>query len=503
MLTASVALVLALAFESRAEGGNADRDLPHAVKSDADSATIRALLEQGADVNAGDSGGATALLWAAQWDNVTTARLLIGAGAEVDAANDYGMTPLLMACTNGSAAMVTLLLDAAARPNQVDPSGVTPLMTAARVGNADVVRTLILHNADLHAQERLLGQTALMWAASEEHLDVVRVLLESGADPHVASASGFTPLLFAARQGNVPLVQLFLDHGVDINYAPPPPPRDDTPASSPRAAPRGAPECCASALHVATLRGHIELALMLLDQGADPNAMGPGYTPLHWAVSRAESAFVRDYAAVEGGEWSVLGGISDRNSKITLINALLTQGADVNARMTKSPPRFGAIGLAAISYAGGGSWAGATPLILAAVVADVEIMRLLVANGADPSLTTADGVTVLMAAAGFGLVEEETTTAEDAQLEAITLCLAWGHDVNTVNSAGNAALHTAALLGRNRVVQLLADNGAKLEQENETGRTPMMIAEQTLRGGMLALYHPDTVELLRELGAAR
>ena len=149
-------------------------------------------------MNARDPWGATALLWAAQWDNVATAHLLIDAGAEVDAANDYGVGPLAMACTNASSTIVAALLDAGADPDQANPSGVTPLMIAARGDNLKVMKALLAHDADVGATERVLGQTAWMWAISEKQTDVARLLLQAGAAPRARSKNGFTPLMFAA-----------------------------------------------------------------------------------------------------------------------------------------------------------------------------------------------------------------------------------------------------------------------------------------------------------------
>ncbi|MEE8129836.1 MAG: ankyrin repeat domain-containing protein, partial [Vicinamibacterales bacterium] len=112
---------------------------------------VRALLDEGIDVNAARADGATALLWAAHWDDLATAARLIRAGAHVNATDDHGVTPLARACENGSVAMVATLLAAHADANAAQASGLTPLMTAARTGTVAVVEALLAHGADVNA----------------------------------------------------------------------------------------------------------------------------------------------------------------------------------------------------------------------------------------------------------------------------------------------------------------------------------------------------------------
>ena len=170
------------------------------------------------DVNERQPDGATALLWTAQWNHLPTA-VLIRAGADVNAANAYGVTPLYFAATNGSAQMTELLLQAGADPNAALPTGETVLMTAARTGELATVQALLARGADVEARERDLGQTALMWALAERHVDVARLLIERGADVRVRSRSGFTPLLFAVRQGLPDGVTMLMAHGADVDEA--------------------------------------------------------------------------------------------------------------------------------------------------------------------------------------------------------------------------------------------------------------------------------------------
>ena len=190
---------------------------------------MMALLAQGVDVNTAQPDGATALHWAAHWNDVKTATRLIRAGARVNVPNDYGVTPLSLACGDATGAMVELLLAAGADPNLAWPSGETPLMTASRANNVGAVsalldygqeaRTLLARCVDVNAKEHSHGQTALTWALSQNHTEVARSLIAAGADVQARSDTGFMPLMFAARQGDIEAVRMLLDLGADVNAA--------------------------------------------------------------------------------------------------------------------------------------------------------------------------------------------------------------------------------------------------------------------------------------------
>src|SRR5437867_2143956 len=152
---------------------------------------VRSLLQQKADVNAPQSDGATALHWAARFDDVEMAELLIRGGADVKAANRFGVTPLALACINGNPAMIEKLLKAGADANAaLSELGETPLMMAAQTGKVDAVKLLLDHGANANAKEKSKGQTALMWAAAERHPAIVKMLVEHGADVNARSNSG-------------------------------------------------------------------------------------------------------------------------------------------------------------------------------------------------------------------------------------------------------------------------------------------------------------------------
>lgn len=457
--------------------GAADVRLVQAVKS-RDVQAAAALIKQNVDVNVRQPDGATALQWAAHWDDVHTAGLLLGAGADANAVNDYGVPPLTLAATNGSAPMIQLLVKGGANPNAALPTGETVLMTAARTGNLDAVRALLAAGAEVNRRENTKGQTALMWALSQQHLDVARVLIDRGAEVRSASRDGFTPLMFVARGGDVDAARLLLARGASAN---------DTAADG------------GTALLVATVRGHVELARYLLAQGADPNTEAAGYTPLHWAAGKWEGMLTSKDAGIVAppGEWQTLAGVPTRAGKIDLINALLAAGAHPNAQVTKDPPRFG-YSLFKMNLA------GATPLLLAAMVGDVEVMRLLVAHGADPQLRTKAGMSPLIMAAGFGRVTGETRVDQQMAVEAIRALLEWGADINETNPVGDTALHAAAYSGEDTIVRFLVDRGARVNTRNKNGQTPVAIAEgHYLLGTGMFLTNVSTVALLKSLGGTR
>jgi uncharacterized protein len=468
-----VAALLTLPASVDASG---DLRLVDAVRT-RDTKAVAGLIKERVDTRATAPDGSTALHWAAHWNDIDSAALLIRSGADVNAVNDYGMTPLIVACVDADDMMVGMLLKRGANPNLALPSGETPLMTAARTGKTEAMRLLLEQGAKIDAAERERGQTALMWAIAEGHRDAVRMLIANGANVRARSLGGFSALLFAARDGDLEMVRLLVEAGGDVNEA------DE----------RGA-----SALLVATVRGHVDLAKWLLEKGADPNADGSGYTALHWAAGTWESVITYDYPNAPG-EWQALAGIPTREAKRGLIKALLERGADVNARVTKPPLRHG-YSLYRGSYA-----VGATPFHLAAQVADVEIMRLLLANGADPTASTKDGTTALHAAAGIGRSEHESRVPESSYIEALKMVLELGGDTQAVNAAGWNALHTATYSGFDAMVQLLVDRGVPLDERTKAGNTALGIAEGDESAGTTGRFQsrPSTAALLRRLGAAR
>lgn len=491
----------------------ADRDLRlvNALKQQ-DRTAARALLNQsGVDVNTPQGDGATALHWAAHWDDLETAALLIRAGANTNAANSLGVTPLELASENGNRAMVELLLTAGANANAAHSNGRTVLMTAARAGHVEVMKQLVAHGADLNAQEPAKGQTALMWAIAEGHRDMVRLLVEQGADVRARSKAGFTPLLFAARMGDLESARLLVAAGADVNEAVP---KGNPGREGDVQRDRGV--LGVSALLMATVRGHVELAKFLLDQGADPNADSAGYSALHWAAGSWEwfrTATIGRVHSQDPADHSALFGLQG-SAKLEMVKVLLAHGADVNARVvtpryniTDNIPRDDSglvladdLGLDSVQSA---RLTGATPFALAAAAGDITLMRLFVEVGGDPQLSTREGTTPLMLAAGISRDLSGTFMTENRALEATRFVLELGADVNAVNDAGNTALHGAAHMRYERLIQLLVERGARLNVKNKDGQTPLTIAERRLQGGANPITNERSSagDLLRKLGA--
>jgi uncharacterized protein len=443
---------------------------------------VRSLIKQHVDVNAPQADGATALLWAAYWNDEKTVEALVAAGASVNATNRYGVTALSQACVNGNAAMVETLLKAGADANTFQAEGQTALMTAARSGSVEAAKALLDHGAEVNAKESWRGQTALMWAAAENHPAVVQLLVEKGAEVNARSAmfdfrglktkpgdvpmhfprGGLTPLLFAARNGHLDCVRILLAAGADTKLGDP----DGT-----------------TALILAIINGHYDTAAFLLEHGADPNAADEnGRAPLFSAVDMYEMYQSNRPAPQDNGKYGSL----------DIVKLLLAHGANPNAQLAKLlPPR------AVLDFPDMYLGEGATPFLRAAKSTDVPLMRLLLEKGADPKLTTKEHSTAVMMAAGMGY--HKTIRGGEQPMEALQLCLELGLDVNAINDRGETAVHAAAGQGSDKIVQLLADKGAKLDVKDKKGRTPVDVA-LGINADMVGVeVHESTAALLRQL----
>jgi len=454
-----------------------------------DTEALRTLVKQHANVNTPQPDGTTALHWAAHWNDLDAVKLLIAAGANAKAANRYGATPLSEAVVPGNAAMIEALLNAGADPKTLTTSGgETVLMTAARAGNIEAVKVLLSRGADVNAKENYRGQTALMWAAAERHADVVKVLLDHGADwkvvsqerdsrmPKLSAASSVTPMarggltafLFAARVGDIESGRAILEAGGDINQV-------DVDGTN--------------ALVVSVMNQHYSFAKFLLDRGADPNlADVKGRAALYAAIDARNE----DYSAMPARKGD------DPLPSLEVIKALLDHGANPNAKLIKNLP--GRSGMDAGDTALG---EGTTPLMRAARAGDAQVIRILLANlskPADPKLTTRDGSTAFLFAAGVGYRDKNTRGTESEALEAVQVLLEQHPDINQANNQGETALHGAALRGADTIVQFLVDHGAKLDVKTRRQFTPLDVAMGKSIVGQLPVPHDSTVALIRKLG---
>jgi ankyrin repeat protein len=531
-----------------------------------DRAAVQSLIQQKADLNATQSDGATAIQWAAYRDDLEMADLLIAAGADIKLANREGATPLYLASVHGSAAMIGKLLEAGADPNQLGPEGETPLMLAARTGNLDAIRVLLEHHADVNAKDKLRGTTALMWAADQSHPEAVKLLLAHGAA--VSAQSDIDTRNARNNLANTVKQRLHSSFGVLGKRGPgndgtPPPPapkpaaktatktspnseannaEDDVIAFFRRPAKKDGggltplvyaarEDCfdCAKALVeagadvnqrtfygwtpllVATQNRHYKLGQFLLEHGADPNlANKGGWTPLYLAT---------DNRNIEGGDYPVRAPDMDH---LDFIKLLIAKGANVNARIcgVESTPEECKGDSTETRTNFTMQWLfedGATPFLRAAQSGDVELMKLLLAHGADPKINTAHDVTPLAVASGIGWVEGVTYEWSPAEnTEAVKMCLDLGIDPNVADDEGRTALHGAAHKGQLEVIQMLVDHGAKLDAHDGgsrdsvngalLGKTWMPIdwARGLVRVGVQsAIAHPEAAALLAKLMTER
>jgi uncharacterized protein len=413
---------------------------------------IRSLVQRKADVNARQVDGTTALHWAVQANDLETCDLLIHAGANVSAANKIGATPLLLAATNGSAAIMEKLLQAGANANApLTQSGDTALMLSSRAGRLDAVKVLLDHGANVNAKETWGGTTALMWAVSEKHRDIVKFLIEHGADLNVrsnfvpsASGRGFegtlpvstkptgaeefssgllSALMIAARDGDLDSARFLIKAGADVNLT----------AGDGK-----------DALGLALFDGNYEVASLLIDSHADVNhADAQRFTPLFWAVDR------RNMETAPNFPWLVT------VDPLPVIGKLLDAGANPNAIINATPRARMRDGSPRLVYA--------TALMRAAFSGDIELVKLLLAHGADPHIQSSDRETTLMAASGTGFINGYHRLRPPAErLEVVKLLIDLGEDVNAADSYGITPLMVAANLGDIEVVKYLISKGADL-----------------------------------------
>ena len=488
-MTAVLAILLAML------AAGADAKLAVAVKT-GDKAAVQALLQQRVDVNAPEADGATALHWAVRNDDAELVDRLIRAGANVKAANRYGITPLYLACVNANGAIIEKLLKAGADVNAVSTEGETALMTAARTGNVESVKLLLARGADVNAKETWHGETALMWAVSQRHPAVARELIARGADVNARSTTnkwerqnsaeprekwmplgGLTPLEFAAREGCVACIPVLLEGGADINAV-------DPDGISP--------------LLSAIINGHYDAAALLIEKGADPNiADRTGRSPLYSAV---------DFHTMPASNRPSPKEIDNELTSLDVMNRLLAKGANVNAQLKQQQPYRTKLDRGDDTML----TTGTTPLVRAAKAGDITAMQLLFEKGADAKLATRAGINPLMAAAGLGTKDADTTGRRKTQadaIEAVKLCLNAGIDINAVDGRGQTAVHGAAFWGLDEVVQFLADHGAKLDVKDRQGKTPLDAA-MGLAGGVgfdgdSSVPHPSTVALIQKLLAQK
>ncbi len=475
---------------------------------------VRSLINSGVKgdaVDAADSDGTRPLHWAVRADETEIADLLLKAGADANAPNRLGVTALYLATVNGNAAIIRNLLDHGSNANQVEKTGETVLMVAARSGSADAVKALLEHGAKPNTTEPQLQLTALMIAAEAGFADEVRILLEYKADINLRSRTGaqpprkmpcagqtgcgshgvgivrgglpdqgyrpplpgaMNPLMFAAREGHVEAARLLIDAGSDVNAVDK---NDITP------------------LFMAISNNRIPMARFLIERGANFQAKDwYGRTPLFAAIEMRNVDL--DYQTFEH-----IVNAEDRKIILDFIGELLDKGVDPKIRVKEVPP------LRSWMYLLGGSLAwvdftGETPFLLASLSGDVETMKLLLKHGADPKIATLSGTNALMAAAGVNWVVDQTyDEGAEALLEAVKLCYDLGMDVNATNSMGLTALMGAANRGTDSIIEFLVSKGGRLDMKDKEGRSAYNWSEGVFLATHAPVPKPTSMALIEKL----
>jgi ankyrin repeat protein len=453
---------------------------------------VERLIQAGADARQRGPNGETMLMFAARNGNPAVVRQMLAAGVDVNATEDIrGTTALMWAVEQRHPEAVTLLLAAGADPE-------------ARSGGAGLPRNYVANRVNVRnvkdSQDRRrraadAGRTydeQLEW--ERENAPELAALPRQPqpqadlADTEVVVAGlvgtgggGLTPLVFAAREGDIESAAALLDAGADINQT---------------------TEYHWTALLTAINNRNYLVASMLLERGADPNiANKGGWTPLYIAT---------DNRNIEGGDYPVPQPDMDH---LEVIEHLLEKGADPNAQIRENTLTRTIFTM---------QWFfedGATAFARAAQSSDTALMRLLLKYGADPTIETANGDTAMTLAGGIGWVEGVTyERSPEENVEALRMLLDLGLDPNTANNEGRTALMGAALKGRNAAIQLLVDRGARLELRDygsrDTDKTGSSAAGHTWQaldyseglvrvGVQSAVPYPETAAFIRQLMTER
>jgi uncharacterized protein len=496
MRTLSLGLVLLTASVAAA----ATADVADAARR-GDRAAVQAALARKADVNLAQPDGTTALHWAVEHDDLELVDLLLRAGARVTVRTREGVTPLQLAAINGSARMIDRLIKAGADPKApLSGSNDTALMMASRTGRTDALRVLLEAGSEVNAKESWGGTTALMWAASGGNADAARMLIAAGADvnarsAYVAAANGrgfegrtpntartetkveefasgwLTPLMLAARDGNLEMARILVEAGADVNA--------------------GAGDG-KTALAIAIFNGNYDVASFLVARKADVNkADAQRFTPLFWAVDR------RNMETAPNFPWMVTA------DPMPLIRAMLDAGANPNALVNNTPRARMREGSPRIVFA--------TALMRAAFAADLELVALLLERGADPRVVSRDGETMVSAASGLAFIHGYHRGKPAAErLQVVKRFVELGNDVNQADDYGITPLMAAANFGDVPIIQYLIDVGADLSahdlgKKNDgqfgSSNEPLMPVDYAIGVGTFVpnnavIIHEPAVELM-------
>lgn len=451
---------------------------------DGDLQAVRAAIARKVNVNEPARDGSTALLWAVYHSDVDMTKALLAAGATPDVPNTYGVTPLIQASRTGDTPLIDLLLKSGAKATLAHPDGETALMAAARTGRLDAVRLLIEANSDVNATT-YQSETALMWAAAEGHAEVVAALLAAKADPnrqtrvttletrkHADHPTGaFTALMYAVRNGHEAAARALVTGRADLNLT-----NGDG----------------VTALIVAIVNDRFDLAGTLLDLGANANDGS-----LYFAVDMHDAT--TDMRARDGSR--LRADHPNTMTALDLIGKLLDKGADPNKPFT------GQLHSSTLCCS---DEINATPFYRAAVAADVEALKLMIARGANvewsptplkktgndedgggrgnanvgrtPVMLAINGGRGAAFAAGPGFERLGPPPFREASnrepVEAIKVLLAAGANPNIKAPDGSTPLHQAVTARQVPIIRELVAAGAKLDAVNKDNLTPLLLAEK-------------------------
>ena len=466
-------------------------DLLAAIKA-GDTRTAQLLLDGVSNVNVSEADGTTALHYAVLNNDTKLVAELLRKDADVNARSRYGVTAIYLAAQNGNADVLEALLDAGASPNEEYREGEHVLMTAARTGDYASVETLLEAGAEVDAREQWHGQTALMWASAQQHASLIVLLVKHGADVNALSSieewerqiteeprdkwlppGGMSPLQFAAREGCVACVAPLLEEGANIDAATP---KGITP------------------LLTALINGHYDVAWELIEAGANVNLNDDtNRSPLYAAV---------DFNIMPESNRPAPDVFGNTHTAFELIELLIAKGADVNVQLSQAAPYRLKLDRGTDSML----VAGTTPFLRAAKSADIAAMNLLLQHGADPAISTSQGINPLMTAANLATKESDTTgryKTEALIIEAIRICIQQGLDVNAKAKDGRTAIFGAATFGLNDVLKFLHEQGAILDYTDSKGLSPLDAAMGKAGGfgfvGNDGVFWEDTVALIQEL----